>query len=72
MSIFKSDVNILEKGTREMRSFHLELNRDLDKGNEICLKNFILGGDIVQNKIFIEILEARESSVGKRGLKRTL
>lgn len=53
-------------------SFHLELNRDLDKGNEICLKNFILGCDIVQNKIFIEILEARESSVGKRGLKRTL
>lgn len=40
---------------------------------EILLKKkkFGLGGDIVQNKILLDILEARESSVRKRELKRT-
>jgi len=37
---FKSDVNILEEGIGEM-NFQFELNRiNLDKGNEISLKNF--------------------------------
>lgn len=59
---FKSDVNILGKGTGEMKSIQLEVN----KGNEVSLKNFSVGGDIVHNKILLEILEASKSSVRKK------